>query len=55
MHDIENHGVEKIITLRTGDSLLQATVPSQTDATISAINAARVPQRAAEAVCSVAD
>jgi multiple sugar transport system ATP-binding protein len=31
VHDIENHGVEKIVTLRMGDSLLQATVPSQTN------------------------
>ncbi len=31
VHDIENHGVAKIITLRTGDNLLQASVPSQTN------------------------
>ena len=30
VHDVENHGVEKIVTLRMGDNLLQATVPTQT-------------------------
>ena len=30
MHDVENHGVAKIVTLRTGDKLLHATVPAQT-------------------------
>ncbi|KQV70399.1 ABC transporter ATP-binding protein [Rhizobium sp. Root1220] len=30
VHDIENHGVEKIVTLRAGEKLLQATVPAQT-------------------------
>ena len=30
VHDVENHGVAKIVTLRMGDSLLQATVPTQT-------------------------
>ena len=29
VHDIENHGVEKIVTLRAGDSLLHATVPAR--------------------------
>jgi len=29
VHDVENHGVEKIVTLRTGDILLHATVPAQ--------------------------
>lgn len=29
VHDVENHGVEKIVTLRVGDLLLKATVPSQ--------------------------
>ena len=29
IHDVENHGVEKIVTLRAGDLLLKATVPSQ--------------------------
>ena len=28
VHDVENHGVEKIVTLRAGDSLLHATVPA---------------------------
>jgi multiple sugar transport system ATP-binding protein len=29
IHDVENHGVEKIVTLRVGDLLLKATVPSK--------------------------
>jgi multiple sugar transport system ATP-binding protein len=29
VHDVENHGVEKIITLSVGDALLRATVPAQ--------------------------
>jgi multiple sugar transport system ATP-binding protein len=28
VHDVENHGVEKIVTLRIGDDLLRATVPA---------------------------
>jgi multiple sugar transport system ATP-binding protein len=32
VHDVENHGVEKIVTLRTGNGeLLQATVPARTE------------------------
>jgi len=31
VHDIENHGVEKILTLRVGDATLRATVPAQTN------------------------
>ncbi len=30
VHDVENHGVEKIVTLRVGDTMLHATVPAQT-------------------------
>jgi multiple sugar transport system ATP-binding protein len=30
VHDIENHGVEKILTLRSGDTTLRATVPAKT-------------------------
>ena len=30
VHDVENHGVEKILTLRVGDAMLRATVPAQT-------------------------
>lgn len=30
VHDVENHGVEKIVTLHLGDNILQATVPTQT-------------------------
>ena len=29
VHDIENHGIEKILTLRVGDTLLRATVPAK--------------------------
>ena len=29
VHDVENHGVEKILTLRVGDAMLRATVPAQ--------------------------
>ena len=31
VHDVENHGVEKIVTLRMGDNLVHATVPAQTE------------------------
>lgn len=31
VHDIENHGVEKILTLRSGDTTLRATVPAKTN------------------------
>ena len=34
VHDVENHGVEKILTLRVGDATLRATVPAQTDVAI---------------------
>jgi len=34
VHDVENHGVEKIVTLRAGDVMLRATVPARTDLTI---------------------
>jgi multiple sugar transport system ATP-binding protein len=30
VHDVENHGVEKIVTLRVGDATLRATVPANT-------------------------
>jgi len=30
VHDVENHGVEKIVTLRVGDNTLRATVPANT-------------------------
>ena len=29
VHDVENHGVEKIVTLRVGDTMLRATVPAR--------------------------
>ena len=29
VHDVENHGVEKILTLRVGDAMLRATVPAR--------------------------
>jgi multiple sugar transport system ATP-binding protein len=31
VHDVENHGVEKIVTLRTGEKLLHATVPARVE------------------------
>ncbi len=31
VHDVENHGVEKILTLMAGEDRLRATVPAQTD------------------------
>ena len=34
VHDVENHGVEKILTLRVGDAMLRATVPARTDVAI---------------------
>jgi len=34
VHDVENHGVEKILTLRVGDAMLRATVPARTDLAI---------------------
>jgi multiple sugar transport system ATP-binding protein len=34
VHDVENHGVEKILTLRVGDAMLRATVPARTDVEI---------------------
>ncbi|GLS28579.1 multiple sugar transport system ATP-binding protein [Mesorhizobium albiziae] len=34
VHDVENHGVEKILTLRVGDATLRATVPAQTSVAI---------------------
>jgi multiple sugar transport system ATP-binding protein len=34
IHDVENHGVEKILTLRVGDAILRATVPAQTSVAI---------------------
>ncbi|WP_274628782.1 ABC transporter ATP-binding protein [Arvimicrobium flavum] len=34
VHDVENHGVEKIVTLRVGDTMLRATVPANTNVAI---------------------
>jgi multiple sugar transport system ATP-binding protein len=34
VHDVENHGVEKIVTLRVGDTMLRATVPARTQVAI---------------------
>jgi multiple sugar transport system ATP-binding protein len=34
VHDVENHGVEKILTLHVGGSMLRATVPARTDVRI---------------------
>ena len=46
VHDVENHGVEKILTLRVGDTHLRATVPAQTSVAIEdAVRFAWNPQR----------
>ncbi|MCO5084150.1 MAG: ABC transporter ATP-binding protein [Rhizobiaceae bacterium] len=34
VHDVENHGVEKIVTLRVGDTMLRATTSARTDVSI---------------------
>jgi multiple sugar transport system ATP-binding protein len=34
VHDVENHGVEKILTLQVGGATLRATVPARTDVRI---------------------
>ena len=34
VHDMENHGVEKIVTLKVGDTHLRVTVPAQTQVAI---------------------
>ena len=34
VHDVENHGVEKIVTLHVGNDMLRATVPARTNVTI---------------------
>ncbi len=34
VHDVENHGMEKIVTLRTADQLIKATVPAGTDVSV---------------------
>ncbi|MGC4026868.1 MAG: ABC transporter ATP-binding protein [Mesorhizobium sp.] len=34
VHDVENHGVEKIVTLRIDDTMLRATVPASTNVEI---------------------
>src|SRR5690606_1805822 len=31
VHDMENHGIEKILTLRVGDNLVRASVPARVD------------------------
>jgi multiple sugar transport system ATP-binding protein len=31
VHDVENHGIEKIITLRVGDNMVRAAVPARVD------------------------
>ncbi len=36
IHDVENHGMEKIITLRVGDAFLRATVSSRMQANVDA-------------------
>ena len=34
IHDIENHGIEKIVTLRVGDNLVRATIPARVNVAI---------------------
>ena len=34
VHDIENHGIEKILTLRVGDQLVRAAVPGRVTVTV---------------------
>ena len=34
VHDIENHGIEKILTLRVGNTLLRATVPAMVEVAV---------------------
>ncbi len=34
IHDIENHGIEKIVTLRVGDNLVRATVPARVNVAV---------------------
>jgi multiple sugar transport system ATP-binding protein len=34
VHDIENHGIEKILTLRVGETLLRATVPAMVNVAV---------------------
>jgi multiple sugar transport system ATP-binding protein len=34
VHDIENHGIEKIVTLRVGEHLLRAAVPARVDVAV---------------------
>ena len=34
VHDIENHGIEKIVTLRVGDHLLRAAVPARVNVAV---------------------
>ena len=34
VHDIENHGIEKILTLRVGETLLRATVPARVEVAV---------------------
>lgn len=34
VHDVENHGVAKIVTMRVGDTMLRATVPANIDVAI---------------------
>jgi multiple sugar transport system ATP-binding protein len=31
IHDVENHGIEKIVTLRVGDNLMRAAVPARVE------------------------
>ncbi|HEV2899612.1 MAG TPA: ABC transporter ATP-binding protein [Pseudaminobacter sp.] len=46
IHDVENHGVEKILTLRVGDAMIRATVPARTEVALEeAVRFAWNPQK----------
>ncbi|WP_394888398.1 ABC transporter ATP-binding protein [Mesorhizobium sp. AaZ16] len=46
IHDVENHGVEKILTLRVGDAMIRATVPARTQVALEeAVRFAWNPQK----------
>lgn len=46
VHDVENHGVEKILTLRVGNETIRATVPARTEVALEeAVRFAWNPQK----------
>lgn len=34
VHDVENHGIEKILTLRVGEQLVRAAVPAKVNVAV---------------------